>query len=146
MTGDPVVFLTTRLDELEQIARAAGDRPWEAGGGYPQHIIAVGPAALIAETFWGNQDSVAWPAEHITRHDPPHVLADIAAKRRLIARHTGHGMGGCFTLPARGVCERPHHGVKVCNWDQHRWPCADLVDLIGLFGQHPDYDPEWAGL
>ncbi len=65
MSDDLVAFLRARLDEDEQIARAAdGNRAFDGTGTIPDLISTV--------------------AIHVARHDPARVLAEVDAKRRLI--------------------------------------------------------------
>lgn len=67
MTLDLPAFLTARWDEEEQAARAAAE-PWESdseGGWF---------AGLHEETI-----------EHTARHNPDRVLADLDAKRKILA-------------------------------------------------------------
>lgn len=66
---DLVQFLSDRLNDDEQTARAAGDG-WY--GYEPEQQIAFVPP----------EDS-----RHIARHDPARVLRDIEAKRQLLDRY-----------------------------------------------------------
>ncbi|MFI7408745.1 DUF6221 family protein [Streptomyces sp. NPDC049627] len=80
MIDDLVVFLRARLDEDEEIARKATARQ---PGGETWMYDGTGVRA-------GSDLKVAWPqvpviAEHIARHDPARVLAEIDAKRQVIA-------------------------------------------------------------
>jgi hypothetical protein len=123
-----VAFLTARLDEDERIAMAAVGRAaewWTTGPGYPE-----APEVNVVND---RDDVIAFEtsglyAEHIARHDPARVLADVAAKRAIVARHsTGTG-----SLRALGwYCE-------VCNDG-----CAELPALAAVYADHPDYDESW---
>lgn len=79
--------------------------------------------------------------ERIAAHEADRttrVLADVAAKRRILERHRPHSMGSCR------VCEAPHWGVQVCDHCYGRaWPCPDVLDLAASFSSHPDYREEW---
>ncbi|MFF2077175.1 DUF6221 family protein [Kitasatospora sp. NPDC058162] len=63
-------------------------------------------------------------ATHIARHDPARVLREVAAKRRILARHAPGPAGAC-------------------RHDRNRWPCADVRDLLPPYADHPDFHPRW---
>lgn len=130
-----VEFLQARLDEREQTARAvltrvcrwpkSQPRPWDR-------------ARLIAAQL-GKSGGVfeAWEG----RETPDEVLADVDAKRRIIAQAFRHeakidGEWGCVHSAAdieAGKCEET--------------PVAEiaLLRLLALpYRDHPDYQPEWA--
>lgn len=84
MTASLVEFLRARLDEDEAAAMLAGATPEER---WRRHEYAVredvpngGLGVWIAQ---GCEDEET--AAHIARHDPARVLADVAAKREVIA-------------------------------------------------------------
>lgn len=60
-----IAFLNERLAEDERLAIAARDEP-ETG-------------------WWWSEDAESAPERHIARHDPARVLADVAAKRAIVA-------------------------------------------------------------
>jgi hypothetical protein len=116
--GELVAFVTARLDEDEAVATAAGRMPWDT---------AVGGAIFVATALARYVASVEREADrqHIARHDPARVLADIAAKRRLVRsaqillEDEGTGPSAyCLALEILDAVARPH---------------AD----------HEDYRPEW---
>lgn len=97
---DIVAFLTRSLDEDEQLARHAahiaheGGTRWVVGRarhveGYEFVSIHTAPPSVIEVAGSGFDDSGGIHglvyAEHIVRHDPARVLADIAAKRAILA-------------------------------------------------------------
>jgi hypothetical protein len=112
-----VEFLRERLDEDEQVASmAAGPighrwQPNPAGGLSGRD----GPMRVHLE------DRQCLP--HIARHDPARVLADVAAKRRIMLEHSPSSQGIC-------ECSAP-------------WPCPTLRALAAVYADHPDYDPAW---
>ncbi len=78
-------------------------------------------------------------AEHIARHDPAHVLADVDAKRQVIAEH--------YCPDDLDIDEKPHCGfcdkALVMNDRQGEWPCRHLRLLALPYADHPDYRAEW---
>ncbi|GAA1375610.1 DUF6221 family protein [Streptomyces beijiangensis] len=70
-------------------------------------------------------------ALHVALHDPPRVLREIEAKRRVLARHV--------LSPATGDPELPWDNRDDCQFDGETWPCADLPDLAAPYADHPDY-------
>lgn len=132
MTADLVAFLRARLDEDERIARAATPGPWEQT---PERV-----GFLASEEYWDVVDCSGTPAarenaEHIARHDPARVLADIDAKRQLIALHQekqeqGYGSDFCAECGFGEV-------------SQSYYPCGTLRLLALPYAGHPDYREEW---
>jgi hypothetical protein len=101
MTGELVRFLEARLDEEAELARRCGGDAcgeWSAQG----HTV----------DFCQDEHSGFHPAiaRHVALHDPARVLRDIAAKRRILARHA-----------------------------RDPWPSHDLRDLASLYTGHPDF-------
>ncbi|WP_329520524.1 DUF6221 family protein [Spirillospora sp. NBC_01491] len=122
-------FVKARLDEDEQVARAAACMRDE-----------VDPARDLNRGHWevinrqavhgGDQDGV-WThivrradtepvAVHIARHDPARVLADVKAKRTLIVELDSYG--GPETADAYYVV---------------------LRHLATVYDTHPDYQDDW---
>jgi hypothetical protein len=140
--SNPIDFLRARLDEDEAAARAAADTgdgrwtrddpPWSTPGrindGSRDRVIVYNEGAPDADE-----------AAHIARHDPARVLAEVEAKRRVLARHRiepgrwGHACVGCGTAgdPADPVTEDIND-------------CPELRDMATVYADHPDYLPEWA--
>jgi hypothetical protein len=99
---DLVEFLRAALDEDERVARAATPGPWRweepsdsEWPTYDQSLVSDGkadggePAAVLLG--WGH-DASGIEAEqadrdHIARHDPARVLAEVAAKRAILDRY-----------------------------------------------------------
>jgi hypothetical protein len=127
-TTDLITWLRAQLDEDELGAQAAA--AFKAGASWTAHRYQEIPGVAVAHS--GSQ------AEHIARHDPARVLAEVDAKRRIIERHTPHEMGNCRN------CEAPHWGVKVCNHCYGQaWPCPDVLDVVVPHADRPGYRPEW---
>jgi hypothetical protein len=117
VTGTLAEFLRARLDEDEQTAKglltAARFLDKE-----PDFYGAGGPAA---QTYW-------------QRHDPARVLAEVDAKRRIIAAH--HRSGRTCPRCSLGT----EDGQVVFELD----PCETLRLLALPYRGHADYRPEWA--
>ncbi|QTJ64990.1 hypothetical protein HYG77_04840 [Rhodococcus sp. ZPP] len=121
--NDLVDFLNARLDEDEAIAKAVYvDPTWEYDG-------TSGVGGIVFECSDG-----AWVADkvgprngaHITRHDPAHVLRDVAAKRCIIS-----------TLQ--------HWPSWAVPGDDGNLPVRiALRHMAAVYAAHPDYDPTWA--
>ncbi|MFJ3141700.1 DUF6221 family protein [Streptomyces halstedii] len=129
MTDALVTILHARLDEDEQVARAAHAPNWSTDGRRGLHYGV--------EDGWMTDALTTSDADHIARQNPARILREVEAKRRIAERHSPHSMGSCRT------CERPHWGVQVCNHCERAAPCPDLRDLATVYADHPDYLAEW---
>lgn len=123
-TMDLSTFLLARLDEDEQIARAATG--WATGwtvDAAPDGTWYIDPGHQRDDT--GNVRARA-DADHIARHDPARVLAEVEAKRQIVA---------------------PHRGTHRCEWGDVTMDnqcTARLLRLLALpYADHPDYLAEW---
>lgn len=119
---DLVQFLRARLDEDEQAARRAGDS-----------FRQIGETGVIVATEGDRAEECAsanWAgiAEHIVRHDPARVLAEVEAKRELLADYE------------RFVAERRR---MMGGWDSYPEPSPVLTAFATVYADHPDYRPEW---
>lgn len=92
---DLTAWLNACLDEHERIAREATPGPWLVGTErdhlvdhviYGQSTAWSGRIAQVCSVELGQNQVGHTDAEHIALHDPVAVLADIAAKRRIIDR------------------------------------------------------------
>lgn len=131
-----VDFLRARLDEDEAAARRAGDS-----------FRQIGETGVIVATEGDRAEECAsanWAgiAEHIVRHDPARVLAEVEAKRQLTAR------GGPFCT---SNCDEPGNEPMDpdTNWTtplEHHFGCG-AHEAAKLFARpyrdHPDFDPAW---
>lgn len=137
-----VEFLTARLNEAEAVAVAAStatdDEAWQVnGGGYG--VYAGFPNASVAVDGFGHMNDDV--ARHIARHDPTHVLADIAAKRRILDEHWPEQVasldketrGQAFTVCA--CCRRGERQIV--------YPCPTVKNLAALADRHPEYNESW---
>ncbi|MFE3577916.1 DUF6221 family protein [Streptomyces vinaceus] len=102
----PLPFLSARLDEDEQAAHAAD-----------------GCGNELVDALLG-------------RYEPKRVLREVAAKRRMLDRHTPR---------RRNIADQDGRLAKitVCDWDNDNWPCADVLDLVSAYADHPDYQAAW---
>lgn len=141
---DIVEFIRNCLNEDEAAALATTPVPvagrWKASR--DKHAAADAPIALIQgdeDTEPGYEDysygspiivhAAEWQDEaeanlrHIARHDPAHVLADVAAKRRMLEA-------------AREMFATDYWGL------QH---FADVIarNLAAPYAGRPGYDPAW---
>lgn len=122
-------FVKARLDEEEAAAKAAaaaGRMRWAALGG----IVVDADDHDWAVTT----DTLGEIAAHIARYDPARALRDVAAGRRILARHS----------PAEGIAV----AGSCCTWCSDDtdtvslnapWPCPDVLDLLSRWDGHPDY-------
>lgn len=128
-----IAFLRARLDEDEQSAReAAADGPeWRLSQGaiYPSDTMSH-PGVIVTGPY-GYLDRVH--GEHIARHDPAHVLADIEAKRRIIERAAGYA-------DMEWIDDNPQR-IGSGNAEE---VLAEVLTLLALpFADNPDYDESW---
>lgn len=141
-----VEFLTARLDEDEQTVRATehADGPatlhWRPGGRRVARFDN-GRSENYSAVFTGEWDRIRVArddvaggplAEHIARHDPARVLAEIAAKRAIVELHEpyaseSHGGAACW----------------VCGPGGFPWPCTTLRFLALPDAGHDSYREEW---
>jgi hypothetical protein len=121
-------FLTARYDEAEAAARAAMDVE-------PAYAHYGGTAAEAFLALAVSEGETEEAAAHFERWRPEHVLADIAAKRAILALHTCQ----CPDPDCRdcGECSGAHHA------DPTPAPCGTVKVLAQPHAEHPDFDPAW---
>ena len=113
-------------------ARSGRELVSESFDAYPgQPAVAIG-ADCDCDTPDGSQVCL-WDAtaDHIARHDPARVLADVAAKRAIV---DGHKM----LVWARGDDEAPF----TLKDREYMLRCV-LKRLAAVWAGHPDYDERW---
>lgn len=118
---DIIEFLTARIDEDENTARAAGSG---------EHWIMArrtDRGHLIASDF-ADEIAVASPSarHHIVRWDPARVLAEVASKRLLL-----------------GEIERITMRSEQDDQELERPAGRTLRALASAYAEHPDFDPQW---
>lgn len=144
--SDIAEFLRARLDEDEKVARAATvARPWHVhtASGYHGDVTwisdspdAVGfsePSEVQHPVGYYDPEPVGLvsPADaaHIARHDPARVLAEVAAKRAILARLAD-------TAP-------PYADSR--QQEIHETLRDEVVPhLAAVHASHEAYRPEWA--
>lgn len=147
---DIVGFLTARLDEDQAAAHAAAafyDDADENGVSWSGH---EGENQNGFMNFWlvPHLGVIYDPAsgQHIVRHDPARVLAEVAAKRRVLARHCPADPRPMWSSPAwRNVCACIGCGLeRDGDWNTEDInDCPELRDLAAVYADHPDFDPAW---
>jgi hypothetical protein len=118
-------FLLSRIAEDRRIATdaatAAGDEAWRA-----DDVATPAPAHPHV-------------AEHVARHDPARVLAECAAKRRLVMACRDSGFDRDF------LGSRPEGMADFLlnPRDRHQLAALTLAVLAVPYADHADYRPEW---
>lgn len=135
---DLVAFLEARLDEDEAAARAAQEEP------LPDNRFGRG--TRIAYGLQSASIGLGYQAFALV-WDPARVLAEITAKRRVLARHR-----------AKQPLVVPEYGLRSwrvpclgCGYDGavgvHRTEdvnkCPELLGLADIWCTHPDFREEW---
>jgi hypothetical protein len=127
--SDLVEFLEARLDDDEAMAREGAEHAPEGSARWHAAYSRddLDPAFWIVATAPLSYTPLAGPdlppglARHIARWDPARVLAEVAAKRRIL-----------------GMVERTHRESD----DYPGWEGAAL-HLALPYADHPDFDPAW---
>lgn len=94
MMTELVDFYATRLDEEEQIAKAATAGPWSIGEPLPYGDPDGGLSVVSGDdevAGSGHSGGGVWAqvdADHILRHDPARVLRDVEVGRRILGLYT----------------------------------------------------------
>lgn len=128
-------FIAARLDEDEAAARAAADL---GVGIFPDWIYDPGSGVVANPHRLGVvMDTGTVRGTHIARHDPARVLAEVAAKRAIVAEHANGGE----LVPGKYFCTECGSGEPYEYPTQ--WPCATLRLLATVHADHPDFDPAW---
>lgn len=144
-----VEFLNARLDEDEQVARnCVGDDLgwlWAGSGG---HVKDADGCAVVAVEDYGPE-----VVEHIARHDPLRTLAEVNAKRLLLAEHADYVVWSEGETSSGEPVQDPDWVCRTCvdrsapePWelaDARTQPCPTLRILALPYADHPDYRQEW---
>ena len=141
---DLVEFLTARLDDDAAAAKRVESR-WRQIG--ETGVIVASDGTHAEECANGNWAGIA---EHIVRHDPARVLAEVDAKRRILASYTEAVLvrdeATQWAMSPSPVITNPGaDGVE--RWTRARDAAFFLEPAIRLLAQpyasHPDYDEAW---
>lgn len=127
--SDLVTWLRAQLDEDERVAREAilvvaesfnalGDRWLWGGGGGKGVPLDLFDALDVGE--W--MEPIG---QHIARHDPAHVLADVAAKRAILDLFEDAGATRILHVDAFGVMREA------------------VRHLAAVYADRPGYDESW---
>lgn len=126
VNDDLTAFLHARLNEDEQAARAAEADIASWGGTWEAFTDTLWKRTVI------EADAIC---DHIARHDPARVLAEVNAKRRIIDEHP--------ILTAWKVCTRCSDFYDTAPISRIYGPCPTLRLLALPHAGHPDYRQEW---
>lgn len=137
MTADLVAWLTQILDEDEEAAKLLGDRVWfvDGDGVLAEPTRVEDPCRDDAGEYERDWDGdYHLPNRHTYWRrvlDPTAVLADIAAKRAIIALHHANG---------RNIL-----GYRVCDacTPLKPMPCPTLRLLAWAYSARPGYEEAW---
>ena len=150
-----VEFLTARLRDDEQVARATDGASWRTTDDQDDFS---GDSLIGYTTLRDDEGSPisddrdgrlsADDLMHIARHDPARVLRDVEAKRRIVAEHASED-GHCRTCTVEDREDAP----MGTDWDTEpeaiwvrrpvAYPCPTLRLLALPYADHPDYREEW---
>ena len=122
--NDLVEFLRERLDEdATEIARHPVD------------------GSALTDPDWDLTATceVNYPCSPYIEIGKDRALAEIDAKRRIIARHRPIARAG-YQACAQCRIAWPESPNKLVGT---LWPCPDLRDLAAVYASHPEYRDEW---
>ena len=130
MTEGLQAFLRARLDEDEELARAAAPRSrrdhpsshWVLGAANADGIRAADGSPVTRFT---------WPREgaHIVRWDPARVLAEVESKRQIIASYEEWRDGNT--------------SGEMLDYGHKEGLGEAMEHLAVVYAGHPDYRDEW---
>lgn len=159
---DVVEFLSARLNEDEAVARLLMAHPrlrWAQGDGrdgdtgevfahvglnsstrcseHPDgspNLCSDVRILAVDDDFVRSEAAAAAIAEHVARHDPARVLADVAAKRATLHEH-----GDVHCCSGRSYPDQVWPDID----STPEIPCPTVRLLAAPFADHPDFDPAW---
>lgn len=144
MMTELVKWLTAQLDEDERIAQQACEWPWTL---HPEgdKILRHNDGSyddwedeqlIVVETHAWSSQAARDNAAHVIRWEPSRVVADVTAKRRILAMHEPYQ-----TVNPQGV-----HCRYCCDCDDEwprKWPCETLRLLASAYKRRDGYRTEW---
>jgi hypothetical protein len=147
--SDLAAFLRARLDEDERVARLAPPGPWSTSG--PDTIAEW----VIHDQNWAVAEARAYieptrilpdvpkpesyidanaTATHIALNDPAYVLADVAAKRRIVDLAHRHRAG----------LDEDREEFDLWHYTGQGYILHKILRLLAApYADHPDFDPAW---
>jgi hypothetical protein len=124
---DLIAFLRARLDDDEQTARAAHQPNWLTDG---RRGLRYG-----LDDEWMTDALTTADADHIARHDPARVLAEVDAKRQIV------------TAYEEAATEFKDIGPGMVSYDRMVGSVSSLrtaIECLSLaYADHPDYQDMW---
>lgn len=139
---DVEAFVRARLDEDQKLAESATEGPWSVdrdGEVYQTNSLREVPCIRLDGSKYTSTDQVNVTcdsegirasvqrenADHIARHNPKAILADIALKRDILDLWIEAGKSKDFTAQ---------------TWVLLR---EIVYAIAALYSDHPDHDPKW---
>lgn len=138
--SDLAQFLLDRITEDEQAATAVSTRPpWTVGEDYKTWIIWSKDHGALCMNIWEED------ANHVVRWNPDRVVAEIAAKRRIIALHESIEGDPYGEIKDRLVfwCAQCDHDRDYVGIPHEEDGCATLRLLAEPYKSHPGFDASW---
>lgn len=131
-TTDLVAFLRARLDEDHEVARLVlggnAIAAYKRGKPLPRWVPSPEGDASVWDTDGILRVKFVWAREmdHIIRHDPARVFAEVDAKRQIVAAYEAAGE------PAEDMWGGIAEGLE------------RAVEMLALpYANHPDYQEAW---
>lgn len=154
MTADLVAFLRERLDEDERAALDATQHRWivserrtpaSPNSPYGDLFLVAADEGFGAPAFRFKDER---DARHIARHDPARVLAEVDAKRRILAEYSATVLLR-DEADARVKAAWPEPDAQdLDTWTRAQREAAIMHDwvlqLALPFRDHTEYRAEWA--
>lgn len=153
MTDGIVEFIEAQLAEDQATAEAwdEAERRWQQVGqrnlrydnGLGEHVQSIdvgGDPMLWSESIWVKHDLDGKRTAHIARHDPARILAEVEAKRAILAEHKH--------VPATEPSTHDF-GCQICAYDrgdyvQYGWGwCKTVLLLAAPYAGRPGFKDEW---
>ncbi|MFC6017817.1 DUF6221 family protein [Plantactinospora solaniradicis] len=138
--SDLIPWICAQLDEDERVALAVRDQRWVYRRSYDNaadqtdHVLIIGDRAVGAD--FGDDPLRPTEAEHAALHDPARVLAEVAAKRRIIDRHQPIEIIDALYCTHCGVLG----GQRARDVN---WPCPEILDAAAPYADREGYREEW---
>ncbi|MGA4726281.1 DUF6221 family protein [Micromonospora taraxaci] len=141
---DPITWMRAQLDDDERVAREATWGPWEVGptfGGRDNRVYVkpegpgidtIGTCVIAGQV--ANTPQYRANAQHIARHDPARVLAEVDAKRRILDAHP---------IEYSKVSEYTDCAACVDVDSYDAYPCLTVRLLALPYADRPGYRDEW---